>query len=441
MNKLVSNTRNRLAVATLSLLIGFGPALARCAEPALAEEAEEQAERREEQERRKEEQAQRQEEEAQRREEELAREEETYDRGTDALDESQWDDAVKAFSDIVKKNGKRSDAALYWKAYALSRSGRRGDALTSLGELRKAFPQSRWLTEAKALEAEIRRASGQPASPEGVDDDDLKLMALNGLLNSDAERAVPMIEKLLQGSASPRVKDRALFVLSQSDSPRAQALIGQIARNGANPHLQAKALKYLGLAGDPGSRQVLAEVYASSAEVDVKKTILNSFMLAGDQARVLAAAKGEKSPELRRDAVRQLGVMGAHAEIWELYRAEPSVELKKDMIQALFVGDASDKLLELAKNESVLELRRAAIRNLGLLSDTGPALVSLYGKQTSRELKGDVLHALFVQGNAKALVDLARSEKDPQLKKDIVGHLSHMDEKESTDFLLEILNK
>jgi len=111
------------------------------------------------------------------------------------------------------------------------------------------------------------------------------------------------------------------------------------------------------------------------------------------------------------------------------------------MIQALFVGDASDKLLDLARTESVLELRRAAIRNLGLMSDTGPALSSLYGKETSRELKGDVLHALFVQGNAKALVDLARAEKDPQLRKEIVGHLSHMDEKESTDFLLEILNK
>lgn len=420
-------------VASLFLLTALGPFTARASANAvvLGDDVWERAE----------DEAQRKEEEARRRDEKAAREDEAYDRGTEALDESAWDQAVEAFSEVVRIHGKRSDAALYWKAYALNRSGRRGDALASLGELRKSFPQSRWLTEAKALEAEIRQASGQPLAPEQVEDDDLKLMALNGLLNTDAERAVSMIEKLLQGSASPKVKDRALFVLSQSDSPRARALLGQIARNGANPHLQAKAVKYLGIAGDAESRRLLASVYASSAEVDLKKAILQGLMLAGDQAQVLTAAKGEKSPELRREAIRQLGIMGAHGELWELYRAEPSVDLKKDVIQALFVGGASDRLLELARTESVAELRLTAIRNLGLLSDAGPVLVALYGRETSRELKDVVLQALFVQGNAKALVELARSEKDPQLRKQIVGHLSHMDEKEAVDFLLEILNK
>jgi hypothetical protein len=424
----------KLAIGTLSLLTVLGPTLARVSAEAL-EEGEGERDGREEDRQRREE------DERQRAEDRATREQEQYDRGTDALDESDWDDAVKAFGDVVRMNGKRTDAALYWKAYALARVGRRADALASLAELGKAFQGSRWLGEAKALEAEIRQASGQAPSPESAADDDLKLMALNGLLNSDAERAVPMIEKLLQGNASLKVKDRALFVLSQSDSPGAQALIGRIARGGQNPHLQAKALKYLGIAGDEESRKVLAEVYASSTDVDVKRTILRSFMVAGDQARVLAAAKGEKSPELRGDAIRQLGVMGADAELWELYRGETSVELKKAMIQSLFVGNASDKLLELARNESVLELRRTAIRNLGMMADTGPAIVSLYNKETSRELKQDALQALFVQGNAKALVDLGRSEKDPELRKRIVEHLSHMDEKESVDFLMEILSK
>jgi hypothetical protein len=429
--------RSKVAIATLSLLTAFGPAVTRLAAEALQEgdrgEEDRQA--------RRDEEAQRREEESQRRAEEAEREQDAYDRGTDALDESRFDEAISAFRDVARMKGKRTDAALYWKAYALSRSGRRADALQSLGELRQGFPQSRWLDEAKALEAEIRQASGQAPAPEKAADDDIKLMALNGLMNSDPDRAVPMIERLLQGTASLKVKDRALFVLSQSDTPAARALIGRIARGSQNPHLQTKAIKYLGISGDEDSRKVLAEVYASSNDVDVRKAILHGFMVAGDEARVLAAAKSEKSPELRRDAIRQLGVMGAHAELWELYRVEPSVELKKDMIQALFVGDASDKLLELARNESVLELRRTAIRNLGLLSDTGPALLSLYAKESSQDLKEDVLQALFVQGNAKALVGLARAEKDPVLKKRMVEHLSHMDEKESVEYLLEILNK
>jgi len=52
-----------------------------------------------------------------------------------------------------------------------------------------------------------------------------------------------------------------------------------------------------------------------------------------------------------------------------------------------------------------------------------------------------VIQGLFVQGNAKALVDLARKETDPSVKKEIVGKLSVMGSKEATDYLMEILNK
>ena len=47
----------------------------------------------------------------------------------------------------------------------------------------------------------------------------------------------------------------------------------------------------------------------------------------------------------------------------------------------------------------------------------------------------------FIQGNAKALVNLARNEKDPELRKTAVEKLSVMNSKESTDFMMEILNK
>jgi len=40
-----------------------------------------------------------------------------------------------------------------------------------------------------------------------------------------------------------------------------------------------------------------------------------------------------------------------------------------------------------------------------------------------------------------ALIDIAKSEKDPQLKKTAVSHLANMHSKEATAFLLEILNK
>ena len=49
--------------------------------------------------------------------------------------------------------------------------------------------------------------------------------------------------------------------------------------------------------------------------------------------------------------MRQLGVMGAHAELAELYQTETSVDVKKRILQAMFVGGCADKLIELAKTE------------------------------------------------------------------------------------------
>ncbi len=55
-------------------------------------------------------------------------------------------------------------------------------------------------------------------------------MALNGLMNSNPERALPILEKLLAGSQSPRVKERALFVLSQSSAPQARETVVKFAK-------------------------------------------------------------------------------------------------------------------------------------------------------------------------------------------------------------------
>ena len=49
------------------------------------------------------------------------------------------------------------------------------------------------------------------------------------------------------------------------------------------------------------------------------------------------------------------------------------------------------------------------------------------------------MNALFLQNNAKLLVDLARAEKDPQMKKEIVSKLSIMHSKDATDYLMELL--
>ena len=369
-------------------------------------------------------------------------EERLLQKGKAAIDAGRWDEAVEAFSEVVSGKGAHADEALYWKAYALNKIARRAESLTALAQLRKAYAGSRWQDDARALEMEVRQASGEKVNPNAEPDEELKILALSGLVNIDAERAIPMLEKFVQGNQSPKLKEKALFVLAQSDNPKARQILLQIARNGSNPDLQMKAIHYLGIMGSKENRQALADVYASSNDAGVKRAVLHSFMVSGDRDRLLQAAKSEKNSDLRMEAIHQLGISGGQSELWQLYQVEPSVEVKETILHSMFVGGNSDKLIEVARGEKDTRLRKAAIHSLGIMGEqTGPALVSMYGSESDSSIRGEIVNALFIQGNAKAMVDLARKETNPEMKKAIVSKLSIMGSKDATEYLMEILNK
>lgn len=380
---------------------------------------------------------------AERQERERDRESELYSQGWDAAGDYRWDRALTYFNRVAELKGSKLDAALYWKAYSQNRLGQRAEALATLADLMKNHPNSTYRKPATVLEAEVRREVGQPVRPQDSTDDEVKLLALQALQNTAPEEAIPMIEKVLEGTAGPRVKQRAMFVLAQSRSPRAREVMRNYAKGGSTPELQSQAIQYLGVHGGPESRAVLAEVYAGSNDVDVKRRILRAFMIAGEKDRVLKAAQGEQNPELRAEAVNQLGVMGAHEELWQLYQKETAIDVKRRIIRAMHVGGSVDRLLGLAKSEQNPELRREVIRALGLTggAKTGDALVQIYNSDTDVDVRKAVVNALFLQQNATALVALARKEQDGTMRKEIVEKLAHMRSKVATDYMVELLGK
>ncbi|CAN5689082.1 hypothetical protein BH18ACI5_BH18ACI5_05140 [soil metagenome] len=374
---------------------------------------------------------------------ERERENRVYEDALRFRDESKYDRAVERFTDVVAMKGSKADAALYWRAYSQDRQGQRAEALASIQALTRDYASSRYLQQAKVLEAEIRRNAGQPVRPQDQADEETKLMALNAIMNSAPEQAMPILEKILNGTASPKLKERALFVLAQSNSTQAREVLKGIAKGNSTPELQSRAISYLGTQGGRESRAVLSEVYASTSDVDVKKRILRAFMTGGEKDRLMTAAQSEQNAELRATAVQQLGVMGAHAELATLYQKETAPEVKKQIIQAMFVGGNVTKMIELAKSEQNPELRRTAIRNLGLMGarSSADALVEIYGSETDLTVRKAVIQALALSDNAAQLVAIARKEEDPALRKEIISRLSHMNSKIATDYMIEILNK
>jgi hypothetical protein len=149
-----------------------------------------------------------------------------------------------------------------------------------------------------------------------------------------------------------------------------------------------KALQFLATSGGSGSRATLYSIYQGSNDVAVKRSILNDFIMSkftGANDPLATIAKTEKNPDLRREAIQKLGIMRA--------------------------------------------------------ADTADLLVSIYGSETDPANKHEVMNALFIQNNAKALIDLARKESDPKLKQALVQKLSLMQSKEATQYMMELLSK
>jgi HEAT repeat protein len=105
------------------------------------------------------------------------------------------------------------------------------------------------------------------------------------------------------------------------------------------------------------------------------------------------------------------------------------------------VGGNTARMVEIAKTEKDADLRRIAVRNLGVMGGrtAGDALVEIYSAEKDPAIRRQVINSLFTQGNATALVALARKEQDMAMKTEIVKRLSNMDSKEAQAYMLELL--
>jgi HEAT repeat protein len=374
-----------------------------------------------------------------------SKEDAAYSEGTRAINDAHWAQAETIFNNIAQQHGARAEAALYWKAYAENKQGNATHALETCSELRRAYPHGSWANECGALEIEIRGKSDDPLPPQSEQDEELKLLALNSLMQQDESRALPVIQQLLNSDKSEKLKARALFVLAQDQSPQAQALLGQVASGERHPALQRKAIEMLAISRGKQSAETLAGIYRQTTNEEVKNAILHTYLIIGTPDPLVEAARHESNPKLVRTAVHTLGAMGATSQLLTLYHDSSSPEIKAEIISGLIPAGqkGAEALSSIAVSEQDPDLRRKAIRNLGIAGgmSAAPSLVATYKKNPDVETKKAAVQALFLAGDSHDLVELARAEKDPGLKQSIVQQLSIMHDKEATDYMLEILNK
>src|SRR5580658_9363335 len=372
-----------------------------------------------------------------------AKEDQLYSDATKAINEGRWSDAEPLLDQVSNLHGRRSDAAVYWKAYVKNKEGRSSEALEACASLRQNYPQSNWLKECSALEIEIRGKSGSPVQPQAEQDEELKLLALNSIMQGGNPNALPILQQILEGQNSERLKERALFVLAEFQSKQGQELLGQIVRGEKDPNLQIKAIHLLAAAQGSNSASTLESIYGKSSDASVKKAVLDSYLVMNAPEKLVQIAQHESDPELARHAVNELGAMGAVSRLSEIYNATSSKGVKSAILNAYVAAGSkgADALAAIASSEQDPDLRRKAIRNMGPAGGSSaiPALLAIYSKSSDEESKKAAIDGLFVAGDAHDLVALARSEKDPAAKKNIVGKLAVMHNKEATDYMMELL--
>ena len=76
-----------------------------------------------------------------------------------------------------------------------------------------------------------------------------------------------------------------------------------------------------------------------------------------------------------------------------------------------------------------------------LLASSADALTVIYNANQDKNVKRAIVDGFYSRNNVKALVSVARAERDPEMARYIVGRLASMKSPEAADYLMEILKK
>ena len=265
-----------------------------------------------------------------------------YTAGTHAMDEHRWQDAVSAFDKVIGEKGKRVDAALYWKAYSLNKLGKTQLAIATCDQLHSQFADSSWNKDCNTISLDVQAdpkimAADQtqmrmdrvhpyvkiaPVRPDMGErdtrvtrgsDEDLKMLALNSLLNRDPATALPLLRGILSGNQPLSVKKHALFVLAQSKSPEAEGILRDAALGKLDPQLQGQAIQAIAVFQGKRANDTLAEVYRTTTDPKIKSSIISAMFITKDAPRMVEMARNEKDLELKRRIVSELALMNDKA--------------------------------------------------------------------------------------------------------------------------------
>ncbi len=256
------------------------------------------------------------------------------------------------------------------------------------------------------------------------ENEELKIAAVEALMSAPPERVLPIVQRVMAGSHSDEVKERALFILSQIDDPAAQEILLETARNGSGD-LQHEAIRMIGIGGDEQTLNSLKEIYAAGDD-EVKESVLDAYLIADDVGSIFAIASTTQDPDEFEEAVEMLGAMGA---LDELRRLRESAGNSEILVKAYAIAGDYESLRAMALDASDPEIQEEAIQGLGIVGgpEVNATLMEIYRGTDSEDVKEAALDGMLISDYDEGVLELFRESQDSDEKRDLLKMLVRMD--------------
>ncbi len=302
--------------------------------------------------------------------------------------------------------------------------------------------------------------AGQAAARSGLDEkDEIKAIALQSLMQSNPERALPYISDILKNDskASNGLKEHAIRLLGQYRGPNSVTMLLDLARNQSDPKIRRSAIYSLGTVEDDKALELLLDLATKSDDAEVSKAALRALASQRNpkaRQKLFEIARSSSNEDMRVQAVQFLDNKGDESfvdELVKIYQTDKSLKVRKQAIFSLAqmaghgsryypvpaVGGkvattVSPAELPGRKNESQQKNNEKAVK----------ALLQLYDAETDESLKNQFL-AVFSQTNSKEalqkLMQIARSDASLTLRRRAVMYLGQSRDPEAAKFMEELL--
>ena len=369
--------------------------------------------------------------------------------------------------------------AIYYEAYALYRSGGDDDlsaARDRLNQLKQRDTKI-WKNDGavlltrvcgelakrgdEACAADIERTAQkdppvQANKPCPDEDNDDRIAALNALMQMDAERAMPILKKVLarRDACSASLREKAVFLVSQKRTPETANILMDVARSDPDQDVREKAVFWLSQV--PGSTGLLEEILKGNGDENIKEKALFSLSQQNEPKaqQILRdfALRESESGDLREKAIFWLGQRRSTENtefLRNLYSRLTNQDLREKVLFSLSqqrgVGN-EQWLINIAVNpKEDIELRKKALFLAGQAGVSIQELAALYDRMGDTEMKESIIFTLSQRQSDRAaidkLFDIAKNEKDADLRKKAIFWLGQSRDPRVQQFLMELINK